>query len=85
MPCCGMLCGWGAPGLLRLRPHHGLHAAQTFLVLMKCPGHDSPGGDFSGAGPSRALVCWRRVVGSGCVCPVINWFVGKVTAQPAGL
>lgn len=70
VPCCGMLCGWRAPGLLCLRPHHGhavlheLFAAQTFLVLLKCPDHDPPGGEFSGAGPSRALLGCRSVAGT---------------------
>lgn len=48
--------------LLCLRPHRGhsvlheLYAAQMFLLLPKCPGHDPPGGESSGADPSRALV-----------------------------
>lgn len=57
-----MLCGWRTPGLPCLRPHpghtvlHELYAAQMFLVLLKRPGHDPPGGESSGADPSRALV-----------------------------
>lgn len=49
MPCGGMLCGWRTPGLPCVRPHHGhivlyeLQAAEAFLVLLKCPGHDSSG------------------------------------------
>lgn len=91
MPCCGTLCGWRKTGPLCLRPHHGhaalreLYAAQTFLVLLECQGYDTPGGEFSGAGPSRTLVGWRSVGGSGCVSPVTIWYFGKVTAQPASL